>query len=107
MIHRLVLSAFVPNTENKEQVNHINGIKSDNRLENLEWCTNGENQIHAISIGLKIPHNGEKIGTSKLKEYQVLEIRASTESSRKLGAKYGVNQKMILNIKNRVAWKNL
>lgn len=71
-IHRLVLTAFLPNHENKPTVNHKNGIKTDNRVENLEWATWREQLIHAYNTKLMIAPKGEKsVRHKKLAQYDL------------------------------------
>ncbi|NDB81369.1 MAG: hypothetical protein EB127_01275 [Alphaproteobacteria bacterium] len=71
IIHRLVAKAFIPNPESKPQVNHIDGNKLNNRVDNLEWMSNSENQKHAYSLGLQPSRAGENNSKAKITDKDV------------------------------------
>jgi hypothetical protein len=108
-VHRLVAISFIPNLNNKPFVNHKNGIKTDNRLENLEWCTESENSQHAYDTGLSISVKGSCHGRSKLTEKKVLEIREIGKSmfQKDIAILYNVNRTSITDILNRKSWTHI
>ena len=107
--HRVVAIAFIPNPNGKPEINHINGIKTDNRPENLEWVTMQENMNHAVRTGLKA--KGERIARAILTEVQVLEIKSKHKPykyTRKMLCKeYGVSDNGIKEVLLRKTWKHI
>ena len=106
-IHRLVAEAFIPNPDNELEVNHINGIKNDNNIENLEWVTASENQQHASLNNLINYSKGEERYNSKLKEADVIDIYTSDLSNTELANKYKMSDSNISKIKNKITWKHV
>lgn len=99
-VHRLVCSAFLRPPLHKEDTNHKNGIKADNRLENLEWCTRSQNVLHAYATGLQPPRDlrGENNPRAKLTSESVLSIRERVrlgERQTDLAREHGVTKQTI------------
>lgn len=92
----------------KLEVNHIDGDKNNNCLNNLEWCSGSINVRHSLITGLKIPAKGEAVGGSILNESQVLEIcdrlLIGTESLSLISKDYGVSKSCIFDIKRKKSW---
>lgn len=114
-IHRLVAEAFIPNPENKPCVNHRDGDKLNNNIENLEWCTYGENARHAFANGLKEPTKvfGENHGLSKLTKESVRFIRENYIPRHKefgqhaLAKRFDVHQYAIWAVIHNHVWKGI
>jgi hypothetical protein len=76
LVHRAVAIMFIPNTNNHPQVNHKNGKRDDNRIENLEWCNNSENNKHAFDVLGRLPTWKGKTGelfykTKEINQYDM------------------------------------
>jgi len=108
-VHRAVLLAWVPQHGDRAQVNHIDGNKHNNRLDNLEWCTQAENNEHARQNGL-VDLRGENAHSAKLTDDAVRKIRSDSERGVKdsyMAAEYGVSRRTINAVVNRRTWKHI
>ena len=112
-IHRLVALAFIPNPENKPEVNHIDGNKQNNCADNLIFVTRSENMKHAYNNNLKVAKKGEKNYRARFTNKQVKQIRdeyiyGSREyGTNALAKKYGVARSTIEHIVNNKTYKNI
>lgn len=105
MVHRMVAQAFVENPKGKEEVNHIDGDKTNNSVENLEWVTRSENAVHAYK---NLPRKKSNYHHSvKLTADKARSIRSEPGTAASIAKKYGISDVMVLKIKKRECWKEV
>jgi hypothetical protein len=106
-IHKLVATHFIPNPNNLPEINHKNGVKTDNNVANLEWVTREDNIRHGFMNGLIKPLRGEKAHNSTLTNEQVLFIFNFKGSPRQLSRDLDMPYSKIASIRNGVSWNHI
>lgn len=110
-VHRLVAETFIPNQDGLPVVNHKDGDKVNNCVENLEWCTYKQNSIHAIQNSLYEHSRGESVCGAKLTESDVISVRNlyadGLLSQKAIADQFGIGQDAISLIVNRKRWKHI
>ena len=106
-VHRLVMIAFIG--ESDLDVNHKNGIKTDNRLENLEYCTRSENVQHAFNTGLSQSVKGERHGRAKLTRACAERIKYGHKGmmQKDISEIYGISPNQVCSIRTGRTWKHI
>lgn len=111
LVHHLVLLAFVGPRPKKLDTNHLSGVKADNRLINLEYCTSSENRLHAYRIGIQVAAHGETHCRAKLKTSQVIEIKKKLATGyatqNDIAKEYGVTQGTVWQIASGKNWRHV
>ena len=105
-VHRLLALCFIPNPSKLPHINHIDGNKTNNDLENLQWVTHEDNMKHAFATGL-VNNSGEKNGQAKLNPDKVREIKqllAIGVSQQKIANSFSVSRSCIQGIKKQRLW---
>ena len=112
-VHKAVLESFKGRDANREFVNHIDGNKLNNHIDNLEWVTPQENAQHALDNGLLVIYSGEEHGSSILSNEDVFYIRENYKpycrenGARALGRKFNIEHSSIVGICQRKTWKHI
>lgn len=105
-VHVLVAKAFISNPNNLPEVNHLWGIKLDNRFTQLEWSSASNNQKHAFRIGAKT-HSGESNPKCKLNNDSVREIFVSKMVYKNIASDYGISVSAVVDIKRGRRWSHV
>jgi hypothetical protein len=109
IVHRLVAKAFIANSHNLKQVNHIDGDKSNNIVTNLEWITNSENQKHAYKLGLQPSRIGENNSNTKITDKDVTLLKQLYNSGMSIvevSSSININVSIIRQIIYGRTWKS-
>ena len=105
----LIAIAFINNPTNHPEINHIDGNKTNNKIENLEWCTRSYNCLHSYKLNLVKIIKGENHKNSKLNEIQVKIIRSLKDdlTQKEIAKYFNISQTNIKDILNRRTWKHI
>lgn len=112
LVHRLVADAFLERPEWATEINHKDGCKGNNHVDNLEWSTRSKNAFHAFNSGLHHGMKGEDNSVSKLTEADVIQIKIALKRPyrgivRELGRKYKVTPEAISAIRHNKNWTHI
>lgn len=110
LMHRLVAQTFIPNPENKPQINHIDGNKENNHITNLEWCTSSENRQHAIQTGLHKAVQGEDQWMAKLSNQDAIDainmlLNGATNDD--VASKFNLHARYVSLVRHKKRWAHL
>ena len=110
-LHRLLLETFKPTEDKSLQTNHIDGVKTNNHIDNLEWVTASRNLEHSYELNLREPRKGEKNCGAKLTEIQVKELKGlyltGKYKQKELAEIFLISDSQVSRIVNNNQWKHL
>jgi hypothetical protein len=108
-VHRIIGNTFLKNEKNFREINHKDGNKTNNKVENLEWCTRSYNMKHAFKNGLAVGMKGEKHHKCKLTQIQAIKIKYEYKdmTHKEIAKKYNVAKSLISMIRTGQTWKHI